>query len=235
MPANKNAMTRYKILDGLLSNRYHNYSLDDLTEEVNLRLSEMYPDTNGVVRRTIEKDIFYLEYEGPFMVDIERYTVDAYSKEKQKTYAKQCLRYTSPTFSIFKKQMSVDEEYLLSEALTLLGQFDGLPNLEGLENLRLGLGLRKPQRKIISLSKNPLEDSNILGELFTAISQKLTITLYYHTFKAKEARLSVNLYPYLLKEYNRRWFLIAAAESDGKLLTFSLDRIDDVKPLEKPH
>ena len=81
-------MTRYKILDDLLSNRYHNYSLDDLTEEVNLRLSEMYPDTNGVVRRTIEKDIFYLEYEGPFMVDIERYTVDAYSKEKQKTYAK---------------------------------------------------------------------------------------------------------------------------------------------------
>ena len=61
MPANKNAMTRYKILDDLLSNRYHNYSLDDLTEEVNLRLSEMYPDTNGVVRRTIEKDIFYLD------------------------------------------------------------------------------------------------------------------------------------------------------------------------------
>lgn len=78
MPANKNAMTRYKILDDLLSNRYHNYSLDDLTEEVNLRLSEMYPDPNGVVRRTIEKDIFYLEYEGPFMVDIERYMVDAY-------------------------------------------------------------------------------------------------------------------------------------------------------------
>ena len=61
MPANKNAMTRYKILDDLLSNRYHNYSLDDLTEEVNYRLSEMYPDTNGVVRRTIEKDIFYCQ------------------------------------------------------------------------------------------------------------------------------------------------------------------------------
>ena len=82
MPANKNAMTRYKILDDLLNNRYHNYSLDDLTEEVNYRLSEMYPDTNGVVRRTIEKDIFYLEYEGPFLVDIERYTVDAYNKER---------------------------------------------------------------------------------------------------------------------------------------------------------
>lgn len=231
MPANKNAMTRYKILDDLLSNRYHNYSLDDLTEEVNYRLSEMYPDTNGVVRRTIEKDIFYLEYEGPFLVDIERYTVDAYSKEKQKSYAKQCLRYANPAFSIFKKQMSADEEYLLSEALTLLGQFDGLPNLGDLEALRLGLGVRKPKHQIISLSKNPLEKSNILGELFTAISQRQTINLHYHTFKNKDVQLTVTLFPYMLKEYNRRWFLVAAAESDGKLLTFGLDRIDDVENL----
>ena len=59
MPANKNAMTRYKILDELLSSRYHNYSLDDLTEEVSKRLSDMYPDTKDVDRRTIEKNIYY--------------------------------------------------------------------------------------------------------------------------------------------------------------------------------
>lgn len=41
----------------------------------------------------------------------------------------------------------------------------------------------------------------------------------------------VNIHPYLLKEYNRRWFLFAAAESDGKLLCFSLDRIENVVPL----
>ena len=33
MPINKNAIMRYKILDELLSDRYHNYSLDDLTNE----------------------------------------------------------------------------------------------------------------------------------------------------------------------------------------------------------
>ena len=47
----------------------------------------------------------------------------------------------------------------------------------------------------------------------------------------KDVRLAVTLFPYLLKEYNRRWFLVAAAESDGKLLTFGLDRIDDVENL----
>src|SRR5574344_821942 len=231
MPANKNAMTRYKILDELLSSRYHNYSLDDLTEEVSNRLSEMYPDTNGVVRRTIEKDIYYLEYEGPFMVDIERYSVPSYSKEKQKSYMKQCLRYAQPSFSIFKKEMTSDEEYLLSEALSLLGQFDGLPNLDALEGLRLGLGVKKEGRKIISFTKNPLEGSSILGELFTAASQKQVIEIHYHKFSDPEQELVVNLHPYLLKEYNRRWYLFAAAEDDEKMLCFGLDRIDKVVPL----
>ena len=112
MPANKNAMTRYKILDELLSNRYHNYSLDDLTEEVNKRLSEMYPDTDGVVRRTIEKDICYLEYEGPFLVDIERYSVSGYNSEKQRSNSKQCLRYADPSFSIFKKERKHSIKYI---------------------------------------------------------------------------------------------------------------------------
>jgi len=232
MPTNKNAMTRYKILDDLLSNRYHNYSLDDLTEEVNNRLAEIYPDTNGVVRRTIEKDIYYLECVGPFMVEIERYSVPSYNKEKQKTYIKQCLRYARPSFSIFKKEMTDDEEYLLSEALSLLGQFDGLPNLDALEGLRLGLGVtRKERRQIISFTKNPLENSNLLGELFTTISQRQVIKLCYHRFATPEDIHCLNVHPYLLKEYNHRWFLFCQAENGNKILCFSIDRIDKIEPL----
>ncbi len=208
MPTNKNAMTRYKILDELLSNHYHNYSLNDLTEEVNKRLVEMYPDGDGVVRRTIEKDIYYLEYEGPFIVEIERYTVPCYDNEKQKSSLKQCLRYTDPSFSIFKKEMTSDEEYLLREALSLLGQFDGLPNLDALERLRLGLGIKKNDRKIISFTKNPLENSNLLGELFTAIAQQQVIELHYHVFSASNDIRKVTLSPYLLKEYNSYYVCI---------------------------
>lgn len=166
MPVNKNAMTRYMILDELLCSRYHNYSLDDLTEEVNFRLNDMNVDS--VTRRCIEKDIYYLEYEGPFLVDIDRYTAPGYNNEKQKTFVKKCLRYSKPSFTIFKKEMTDDEEYLLSEALSLLGQFDGLPNLDALEGLRLGLRV-KHNRQIISFTKNPLEHPTMIGELFTAI------------------------------------------------------------------
>jgi predicted DNA-binding transcriptional regulator YafY len=230
MPANKNAMTRYKILDELLSSPYHDYSLDELTDEVSNRLCSLYPDSDGVVRRTIEKDISYLEREGPFLVDIKRYTVSTFNWDKQKNVEKHCLRYEKPGFSIFKKDMTDDEKHLLSEALSLLGQFDGLPNLDALENFRLGLGVRE-SHKIISFTKNPLENSNLLGEIFTAISQKQVIEIIYHKFGNSADELKINLHPYLLKEYNNRWFLLAATEVEEKLLCFGLERIGKITPL----
>lgn len=220
MPTNKNAMTRYMVLDKLLSNRYHNYTVEDLLDEVNNKLDELSIEPIGI--RCLEKDIAYLKGENsPFMADIESYY----------TYnGKRCLRYADPSFSIFHKDMSEEEEYLLSQALSLLGQFDGLPNLEELERLRIGLA-PKAERQIVSFTKNPLENSTLFAELFTAISQKQVVELHYHTFADKENRLSLLLHPYLLKEYNRRWYLFGVADSDSKMLNFSLDRIDSITPM----
>lgn len=230
MPANKNALTRYKILDELLSDRYHCYTLDDLTEKVNDRLASL--GIEPVVRRSIEKDIKYLELDSEFMVEIERYTAYgefSYDKESQKVKTKRCLRYLDPSFSIFKKALSSDEKYLLKELLSLVGQFDGLPFLGTLEDMQNRLKV-SDGTKIISLSKNPLEGSNLFGELFLSISHQQVIRITYHTFKKKDYSSNIILSPYLLKEYNRRWFLIGAAE-DGKLLTFGLDQIDSVTTL----
>lgn len=224
-------MTRYMILDELLASRYHNYSLDDLTEEVSNRLSEINPDTNGIGRRQIEKDIKYMELEGPFLADIERYDASGYDAERQKSVVKHCLRYAHPGYSIFKKEMSDDEQYLLREAFSLLGQFEGLPNLEDLENLRLSLGVRRQKRQIVSFTKNPLETSTLFGRIFTAISQRQVVELSYHVFGSPNNINKVVVHPYQLREYNRRWYLICAAESDLKLLNLGLERIDDVCPM----
>jgi predicted DNA-binding transcriptional regulator YafY len=231
MPINKNAIMRYKILDELLSDRYHNYTLGDLRNEVNRRLAEMRPDGDCVVRRTIEKDIHFLENEGPFWVEIERYSVDYDNYERNRTYRKQCLRYTDPSFSIFKQKLSSEEQYLLRELFSLLGQFDGLPKLEGLERLRQSLRPSSTDQPIISLTKNPLENTNLFGELFTAISQRQVIELHYHQFTAPDNDRVYNLHPYLLRQYNGRWYLFAGEVEDGKMLNFPLDRIDKVVPL----
>lgn len=232
MGMTKQKLARLKVLDQLLSNRYKNYSTKEMAEIVSDRIADVDPDFDGVTQRTIQKDIKFLKDEWPVYIDFEYYSAPAYDREKQRSYMKDCVRYSDPGFSIFKKELSEDEVYLLGEAMSLLGQFDGLPNLEALETLRLGLGVKRSDKKIISFTKSPHETTNTLGKLFTAISQKQVIELHYHRFGHELKHSTLNVIPYLLKEYNRRWYLFAAVEENGKILNFGLDRIDDVIPLE---
>lgn len=217
MATNKNALIRYKHLDMLLSDRHHYYDINDLTEKVNEML---YDDGfKTVTRRCIEKDLVYLT-ERPFCAPIER----------TKRNGKNCVFYKNASFSIFKQEMSREERNLLREVLNTIGQFDGLDNFEWLEKFKLGLGYNR-HRRIISFSYNPyLKNSNLLGTLFDYISNKVVIRLYYHTFNDTAIR-SIDFHPYLLKQYNDRWFILGAADSDKVILTFALDRIDKVETL----
>ena len=217
MATNKNALIRYKHLDMLLSDRHHYYDINDLTEKVNEMLLEEGFQT--VTRRCIEKDLVYLT-ERPFCAPIKRF----------KHNGKNCVTYKNPSFSIFMQEMSREERHLLREVLNTIGQFDGLDNFEWLDKFKSGLG-NKRRRQIISFSNNPyLKNSNLLGTLFDYISNEVVIRLYYHTFSDTTIR-SIDFHPYLLKQYNDRWFILGAADSDKVILTFALDRIDKVEPL----
>lgn len=217
MPTNKNAFIRYKYLDRLLSDHYHYYDIHDLTEIVNEMLyNDGFPE---VTQRCIEKDLNTLEY-APFSAPIRRFNWNG----------KRCIAYSDRSFSIFKQEMSREERNFLREVLSTLGQFDGLDNFKWLDDFKIGLGL-EDRKQIISFSHNPyLWNSNLLGTLFDNISNEVVIRLSYHTFADPTVR-SIVFHPYLLKQYNDRWFLLGAADDDGKILTFALDRIDKVEPL----
>lgn len=216
MATNKNALIRYKHLDFLLSDRHHYYDINDLTEKVN---DMLYDDGfKTVTRRCIEKDLVYLT-EAPFNAPIKHF----------KWNGKNCVAYKNMSFSIFKQEMSREERILLREVLNTIGQFDGLDNFEWLEKFKMGLV--NSRRQIISFSNNPyLVNSNLLGTLFDLISNEVVICLTYHTFADITVR-SIDFHPYLLKQYNDRWYLLGAADIDMKILHFALDRINEVKPL----
>lgn len=217
MPTNKNALIRYNYLDRLLSDHHHYYDIHDLTDLVNDRLcDDGFPE---VTQRCIEKDLNTLEF-APFNAPIERFAHNG----------KRCIRYGKRSFSIFMKEMTDEETALLRTVLDTIGQFDGLDNFRWLDNLKIGLGLEE-HRPVISFSNNRyLQNSNLLGTLFDHISNEVVIRLSYHTFSDPTVR-SIDFHPYLLKQYNDRWFLLGAADSDRKILTFALDRIDKVEPL----
>lgn len=219
-------------LDELLSNRQHPRTLDELTEKVNEHLAQL--DIAPVTRRCVEKDIQYLEYDSPWMVEIDRFPVADKNPETGRSVTRRCLCYKEPGFSIFKKEMTEEEKYLLSQVLSLLGQFDGLPEFEGLESLTKNLDIQS-QRPLILLDKNPLKSrTSLFAQAYAAVAKEWTVNLHYHTFQDPATNRCTNrciqFYPYLLKEYNRRWYLVGAEARDKKLLAFALDRINAIEP-----
>lgn len=224
MPNNKNAMTRYALIDSMLSNRHKAVSIQDITDYVNTHLQE-YGVNGSISKRCIEKDIEYLEWNSPFSVEIERYSIDA-TAANDRVYRKRCLRYVDPTFSIFKKKLTEDEKAVLESALTTLGSFDGLENFKWLAELRKQLKLEE-RTPAISLSKNLVENSTLLASLFSAISNNSVVRLTYRKFLDSNEHMVI-ISPYLLKEYNRRWYIIGGAYDTNRILNFALDRITNV-------
>jgi len=216
MPNNKNAIVRYQCIDEMLHNWSHYYTTHDIQEACNDKLSELKDDSEPVTLRCIQKDLNFLE--NYFGASIMRYTAQG----------KRCVKYEDPTFSIFSPAISQEEKNLLTEVLATLGQFKGLDNFDWLESLRRSLNFEQNKKRIIEFSKSPdLKNENLLGELFDCISKKIPITLRYKPFGKPES--SYTVYPYLLKQYNNRWFLIATEELKERISNFALDRIQSIE------
>jgi predicted DNA-binding transcriptional regulator YafY len=66
--------------------------------------------------------------------------------------------------------------------------------------------------------------------LYQAILHRRSLLIEYRSFKAKQAQQGI-YYPYLLKEYRNRWFLIARARKHPQLVTLALDRILEFQEL----
>ena len=232
MPANKNAVRRYMILDQLLSDRNHYYTRKQLFEAVQTALQRI-DDTFNVSKRTIEMDLYDMEEIFGINIDTEK-VVDG----------KHVICYEDQTRSIFSKPLSDEEKKLLCEVLNTLGQFSGLDNFTWLDDLQARLNDNQSfgkrdidaevdTRKIISFSTNEeLRNKDYLAGLFSAISNKRVVTVEY--LKLGQTKNSkITLYPYLLKQYNDRWYLIGTPLGDKTfpfrpefLINLPLDRIE---------
>ena len=251
MPSNKNAVIRYMYLDQMLSDRYNKYTCEDLLKKVNERLELAgYPTIGGDQsdydryirsgKRVIQLDLQALQ-ETPFNMEID---------SSEKLYGSPVYRYADQTQSLFSKPLSDDEKRLLQEVLNTLGQFSGLDNFEWLNDLQLKLNDCRafgrgeydkelpPSRKIISFSSNDyLEGKDYLSTLFTLISNKKVVDVEYEPFA--ETPRTIRLYPYLLKQYNDRWYLIGTPLATEKFpyrkdfyVNLPLDRMNGVTAVD---
>ncbi len=109
MPANKNALIRYKTIDRCLRNPYRRWTIDDLVEACSDALYEMEGIMKGVSLRTVQGDLQIMRsdklgYNAPIEV-----------------YDKIYYRYADPDYSISEMPLTDDDCQLLRKAVDLLG------------------------------------------------------------------------------------------------------------------
>jgi len=112
MPANKNALIRYKTIDRCLRNRYRRWTLDDLVEACSDALYEMEGILRGVSVRTVQADIQMMRsdklgYNAPIEV-----------------YDGKFYRYAEADYSISESPLSTDICGLISLAVERLDKCD---------------------------------------------------------------------------------------------------------------
>ena len=99
---------------------------------------------------------------------------------------------------------------------------------------RLEDKLYKQQHKgksYIDFEKNELlKGLNHIDPLHKAILNKKSIEINYQSFKARYPQAIV-FYPYLLKEYRNRWFVLGANKKGNSTMILALDRMESFKEL----
>ena len=225
MPLNKKAIIRYRILDDCLSNRGRLYTIEDLMDAVNEGLVDFYPHSASVSKRTIYYDLNFMASESGYKAPIEK---------KKVSSGHVVYYYSDDEFSIFKTALKPFEINLLEDTAQLIHIFSGKPQLDywqdallqWKEQNRLSLDMRHPA---ILFDDNPyLKNRSLLNVLYQYIIEEQPIRIDYQSFT--EPRSSFVLHPYLLKEYNKRWFVIGYHTEKDRLYNPAIDRIIDVSP-----
>ena len=110
MPANKNALIRYKTIDKCLRNRYRRWTIEDLVDACSDALYDMEGIAKGVSMRTVQGDIQIMRsdklgYNAPIEV-----------------YDNKFYRYADPEYSINENPLNAEDYALVEKAVCLIGE-----------------------------------------------------------------------------------------------------------------
>lgn len=123
MPANKNALIRYRTIDRCLRNRYRRWTLDDLVEACSDALYDMEGIAKGVSVRTVQGDLQIMRSDKlGYYAPIEVYDNKYY-------------RYSDPDYSIVNTPISTEDYNLIANAIKTIEEYRDKRDIERLEEM----------------------------------------------------------------------------------------------------
>ena len=223
MPANKEALIRYRIIDGALRDKQKPYpTLGEIVELCENVLGKSFSES------TIQKDIYALRndqglnYNAP--IEFSRQHSGYYYTEDSYTIASIAL--TGGELNAIEFAAGILEQFKGTE---LHGEFDN-----AVEKILQTLSIRKILKneqieKIIQVEKaSYFKGTEYLSQLIEIIKKSQVVSFDYHSFERDGAKRHT-LHPYLLKEYRNRWYLVGYHPEYKAIRTFGIDRMDNLK------
>lgn len=210
-----NRLKRLRILDKLLSDAGHEYTMNQIIGEVRAEVK------SAIDRYAVMRDLKFIEEILGIEVVKKKRSID--NRRNNRRYNTYCYHYKDPEHSLFRIDLTDEERAFLGNALALL-DMKGIANTKMFRELRLKTA---ESNSIISFTKNPLEKTigTIMSNLINNIRHKEVIS-----FKLRDRLHSSNMprhhvHPWYLREYNRRWYLFGFDDEEKKIKHYALDRI----------
>jgi predicted DNA-binding transcriptional regulator YafY len=226
MSINKLQFERLNIIHDLLQ-KGGRYSVDELLEILNSKLSVLNDIESlaiGVSRRTLISDIKYLR------------SKKAPIPERTRKY------FYTESFS-FLEVLGTTDVALLEELKGIVGKLQRFNKISHIINVNLdeiALRINDANTKFV-LFDNPLENlinADFLPDFLNYIQNQQAVAIKYQDFQNQ--KFEDILHPYLLKEYNGRWYVFGLSEKNyqetglKKIIVYAIDRIRAHAGILKP-
>lgn len=225
MPVNKDALSRYRIIDEALRNRQKPFPSKN-------ELIRLFREKLGieVAKRTLEEDLQNMRSNA----DLGYLAPIAYDP------AHKGYHYEDPDYTLNGLRISADDLEKLKLGVNILSEFEGLPYLselrqpiEQLERM-MQFGMRTGKwlnNRIVQMEVPALwPDKQLFATLLDAITQQQQLEISYQRFGG-EAPYTVTVNPFLLKEYRNRWYLVARNVQVNEIRIYGLDRMPSARML----
>lgn len=222
---NNDQFVRYKALDRCFRDIYGSYTITDLVNVCSTAVSAFHGDMDRkVAQRTVEKDIEDL-----------RLRYDIKLQNGLRLGHKKIYRYEDTSYSLMQSLLSDGEleQMMLHNVLDTLSLYDDVPQYKWLYIFlqQRANGIKADQTQVIEFQNNPdLMGMEHFDQILNAIIKLRPLSVVYQKYHQEPRTYSIH--PYLLKQFNDRWFLIAREDVSDCLSNFPLDRIVEIRPLD---
>jgi predicted DNA-binding transcriptional regulator YafY len=228
MNLTKSAFRRYRIIDGLLRNPMKRYPTKKEMIEACFDKLDYRPSPF-----TIQKDLenMRLTYPDGFDAPIDYC-------QRNKGYL-----YTDPNYTLSGIALNQDEIETISEAVDLIRLIGGsrMSNQfnHAVEKL-LSATMESRQsnenkRPILQTMVAPMSRGFEHFDLFYQACKEHIAVSFIHFSYNKRTFKHTFLHPFLIKEFDNRWYVIGYSETHGTVRTFGLDRISDPLKTKKKY